>query len=152
VVVVIISSLVGVLVRRFRLTVAQLIAIEVAGFLSLLLGASGSSDSPLLAVPGALLIVFASAGLFYMWFLGGAKTPAEQQGADEERDDAAAEGADEEPDDQAQQVYQQDSREEDQYEKEVEGQEQAGCNPVPGCSVKIGLLIVGATIVERVTL
>jgi len=79
--VIIIASLVGLAVRRFRLKVWQLVLIEVLGFVLLILG-QGSNTGVLMS--GIVLLTFGSAGLFYMWFLGGAK---KQQAAHERHDE-----------------------------------------------------------------
>lgn len=68
--VIIVASLVGLVIRRFHLKVWQLVLVEVLGFVLLILG-QGSNTGVLIA--GIVSLTFGSAGLFYMWFLGGAK-------------------------------------------------------------------------------
>lgn len=83
--VIIVASLVGLVIRRFHLKVWQLVLAEVLGFVLLILG-EGSNTGVLIA--GIVLLTFGSAGLFYMWFLGGAKR---QQAAYELHDEGGDE-------------------------------------------------------------
>ncbi len=85
--VVVLASIVGFFIRRFRLRSWHLGLMMAIGFI-LLMGA-GSGGSTALQITAIVLIGFGSGGFFYMFFMGGSeKQKLEQQGVGKEQSDA----------------------------------------------------------------
>ena len=85
--VVVVASIVGFFVRRFRLRSWHLGLMMAIGFILLI--SAGSGGSTALQITAIVLLGFSGAGFFYMFFMGGSKKQKlEQQGGGKEQSDA----------------------------------------------------------------